>query len=835
MKKATKFSLLCLVLLFSVLVVGIATAKNDENFEKYEKGDKEFKKLEIGNMDVYWHQRRIDDAVVEGDFIVYQFDKKTEKLLKKEAKWRDDLPDHVTPEIKQKQAESLVVGEVILSQLLFISPDSVEFPIKPTPKNPCWVVISEENDRRITTVIDAMDGGILGYGLSPPYEAYSLGGPDHGACAEYYYDPYALNAGNWFTTMGYSTEISDRPPEATVEGHIDSSTTALFYELAHGGSYNFLNLNTGCPTPVAHHIFASNVETWIADRTKMPFTFIGSCEGMCHTDDGSFSYEFRKGSTDDTVTVGYCHMDWTGNATLGETYSCSAPGGCWANAVAWQDDLFNYLNQGDTAQTAFNKACADNPICGDGTTCVRFAGDPGLTLVPKVIRGSLPTANAGPDQTVEQTSLAGTSVSLDGTGSNDPDGAPLTYAWTWSGGSATGATPTVSLPLGATIITLVVDDGQGTDLDEDVRTDTVSVTVQDTTPPFLSVPLDVTVEQETIAGSAVSLTATAPDICDASPEVASDAPAVFPLGTTTVTFTATDDSGNSASATMQVTVEDTTPPVIMVPPDITVEQTSAAGTPVDPADVTATVTDICDASPDLTDDAPAVFPLGTTTVTFTATDDSGNSASAMMQVTVVDTTPPVITVPPDVTVEQTSAAGTPVDPADVTATVSDICDASPDLTDDAPAVFPLGTTTVTFTAIDDTGNVAFATMEVTVEDTTPPEISVAVAPDTLWPPNHKMVNIDASVTASDICDADPIIVLASIISDEPDDADGIGDGETTGDIQSANLGTEDYKFRLRAERAGEQDGRIYTITYQATDFSGNSATGSATVSVPLEM
>ena len=275
-----------------------------------------------------------------------------------------------------------------------------------------------------------------------------------------------------------------------------------------------------------------------------------------------------------------------------------------------------------------------------------------------------------------------------------------------------------------------------------------------------------------------------------------------------------------------------TPPSPNPVPPIDLSSETIAGSAVS---LTATAPDICDASPEVASDAPAVFPLGTTTVTFTATDDSGNSASAMMQVTVVDTTPPVITVPPDVTVEQTSAAGTPVDPADVNATVTDICDASPDLTDDAPAVFPLGTTTVTFTAIDYTGNVAFATMEVTVEDTTPPEISVAVAPDTLWPPNHKMVNIDASVTASDICDADPIIVLASIISDEPDDADGIGDGETTGDIQSANLGTEDYKFRLRAERAGEQDGRIYTITYQATDFSGNSATGSATVSVPLEM
>ena len=101
MKKVTKFSLICLVILFSVLVVGIVTAKNDENLEKYENGDKEFKKLEIGDMDVYWHQRMIDDAVVEGDFIVYQFDKKTEKLLKKEVKWRDDLPEHIKPEIKQ--------------------------------------------------------------------------------------------------------------------------------------------------------------------------------------------------------------------------------------------------------------------------------------------------------------------------------------------------------------------------------------------------------------------------------------------------------------------------------------------------------------------------------------------------------------------------------------------------------------------------------------------------------------------------------------------------------------------------------------------------------------
>ncbi|MDD1708028.1 MAG: HYR domain-containing protein [Methanoregulaceae archaeon] len=756
MKKVTRFSILCIILLVSILFIGVVTAKNDDNLKKYEKEDKEFKKLEIGDMDVYWQQRMVDDAVVEGDFIVYQFDKNTEKLLKKEKHWRDDLPEHITPEIKQKQAESMVMGEVLFSQLMMISPESVEFPIEPAPTNPCWVVKSQVGERRITTVIDAVEGTILGYGIPPPYEAYSLGGPDHGNCDELYYDPWALSAGNWFTTMGYDTQISDRPIEATVMGHIDSTTTALFYELAHGGSDHFLHLNTGCGsgTVTAHLILSSEVETWIADRTKMPFAFIGSCEGMCNTGDGSFSYEFRKGTTVDTVTVGYCHMDWTGNASLGETYQCD--GTCWGgNVLNWQEDLFNYLNQGWTAQNAFNQACADNPQCGNGATCVRFAGDTGLTLVPNVIRGSLPTADAGPDQTVEQTNLAGTSVTLDGSGSSDPDGALLTYAWTWSGGSATGATPTVSLPLGTTVITLVVDDGQGTALDVDVRTDTVSITVRDTTPPDLTVPANIIVEQASAAGTVVSLTATASDICDASPVITSNAPAVFPLGTTTVTFTATDDSGNVASGTMSVSVVDTTPPVITAPPDVTVEQTSADGTPVDPTALIAIATDICDASPDLIDDAPAVFPLGTTTVTFTATDDSGNVASGTMSVSVVDTTPPVI--------------------------------------------------------------------------------SVSVTPDTLWPPNHKMVNIEASVRVSDICDSEPDIILVSITSDEPDDANGIGDGETTADIQASNGGTEHYKFRLRAERAGDQDGRVYTITYQATDDSGNSATSSTTVLVPLEM
>ena len=92
-----------------------------------------------------------------------------------------------------------------------------------------------------------------------------------------------------------------------------------------------------------------------------------------------------------------------------------------------------------------------------------------------------PIANAGPDQTIEQTDASGAQVTLDGTGSSDPDGDPLTYTWTGPFGNATGPTPTVTMPPGANTVYLVVNDGT-----VDSETDTVTITVQDTTVPVVS-------------------------------------------------------------------------------------------------------------------------------------------------------------------------------------------------------------------------------------------------------------------------------------------------------------------------------------------------------------
>ncbi len=83
-----------------------------------------------------------------------------------------------------------------------------------------------------------------------------------------------------------------------------------------------------------------------------------------------------------------------------------------------------------------------------------------------------PTAVAGPDQTVEATGDGGARVTLDGSGSSDTDGSIVSHAWSWAGGGATGAGPTVGLPDGTTVVTLTV-----TDDDRAADTDMVSITV----------------------------------------------------------------------------------------------------------------------------------------------------------------------------------------------------------------------------------------------------------------------------------------------------------------------------------------------------------------------
>lgn len=138
---------------------------------------------------------------------------------------------------------------------------------------------------------------------------------------------------------------------------------------------------------------------------------------------------------------------------------------------------------------------------------------------------------------------------------------------------------------------------------------------------------------------------------------------------------------------------------------------------------------------------------------------------------------------------------------------------------------PRANTGVSLTA--NWSNIAYSVLESCVcVDTAPPSIDVTLSRDTLWPPNHKLVEVCATVEADDDCDAAPVVSLLSITSDEPDN--GEGDGNTDNDIQFG----EDDCFLLRSERQGGGDGRVYTIIYCVTDASGNTAYDTTTVVVP---
>jgi len=359
----------------------------------------------------------------------------------------------------------------------------------------------------------------------------------------------------------------------------------------------------------------------------------------------------------------------------------------------------------------------------------------------------------------------------------------------------------------------------------------------DKTPPQITNPLNITVNTDPGACSASGVDLGLPivsDNYDPDPAIINDAPTTFPKGTTIVTWTATDDAGNSASCTQNITVVDNEPPVITLLGEN--PQTVECGDSY--VELYATASDICcgDLTAGIIVNASAVdtSTVGIYLVTYNVTDGNGNPAVQVTRtVNVVDTTPPVITLLGEN--PQTIECGDSY--VELYATASDICcgDLTAGIIVDASAVdtSTVGIYLVTYNVTDGNGNPAVqVTRMVNVVDTTPPVVSISVSPDMLWPANHKMVVITVTLAVSDTCDSTPSVVLTSVESNEPDDAKGNGDGKTVDDIQGADIGTEDYEILLRAERAGNGDGRTYTITYTVTDASGNSTIVSVTVIVP---
>ncbi|HKY26631.1 MAG TPA: HYR domain-containing protein, partial [Pyrinomonadaceae bacterium] len=290
-------------------------------------------------------------------------------------------------------------------------------------------------------------------------------------------------------------------------------------------------------------------------------------------------------------------------------------------------------------------------------------------------------------------------------------------------------------------------------------TQTVTVTESPAINPTITAPDDVTVNTgpgATICGAFVGDatlgTASANDNCPGVTVTRTGVPAgnIFPVGTTTVTYTATDRSGNTAQDTQTVTVIDNTPPVVTPPAAVTLftgPGASSCGVTVTDLDGTlgtGSATDNCPGvqNPPTRSGVPSgnFFPVGQTTLTYSATDAHGNSASAQQVVTVVDNTAPVISCPANIVLEPTCPSGAIATFADATAT--DNCGVQSVVRTAGPAsgsVFPIGTTTVTFTATDIHGNTASCNFTVTVKTVlqTLADLRASVAANTqLSPPQR---------------------------------------------------------------------------------------------------
>lgn len=285
----------------------------------------------------------------------------------------------------------------------------------------------------------------------------------------------------------------------------------------------------------------------------------------------------------------------------------------------------------------------------------------------------------------------------------------------------------------------------------------VYVYVYDVGIPVLNLPDDITVPSDG-NGAVVTFQATATDVIDGAVPVTC-APASgsrFPVGITRVDCSATDTSYNTATGSFTVTVTSTEPERLMihVPADITAEAEGAFGAVVM---FTVTADGTSDPNPVISCNpaSGSAFALGTTTVSCVASDKFGNHAADDFTITVVDTTPPQLTIPDQIVVTADGPDGATVT---FEATAYDAVAGDTDVTCTPPSGsrFPVGTTTVECRTHDGFGNSSGGAFDVIVRERQALVINVP-GPITVEAENHDGAVVTFTVTAGGTSDPDPDI------------------------------------------------------------------------------
>ncbi|WP_335976423.1 HYR domain-containing protein [Gaetbulibacter jejuensis] len=354
---------------------------------------------------------------------------------------------------------------------------------------------------------------------------------------------------------------------------------------------------------------------------------------------------------------------------------------------------------------------ASLPIATQGTTVVTWTYDDGngntSTQTQNVVIDDVtnPTINCPSNiTTTNDTGLCSAVVTYAApSGSDNCGSVTITQTAGLSSGSA--------FPVGTTTNTFEIEDTAG-----NTTSCSFTVTVNDNENPTITCPSDITVDADSNC-EATSVTLISPTVNDncSIDTITNNAPATFPLGNTTVTWTVTDLAGNSSQCTQIVTVNDVSPPTITCPGDITVNADTGLCTASGVSLGTPTVDDNCGVG--YSNDAPAIFPLGQTIVTWTATDGYSNSTTCTQIVTVVDNEAPNV-ICQSLSLQLNPTTGL------ATITANDIDNGSTDncsisnmtLSQTTFDCNDIGTNTVTLTVTDGSGNSDSCTATVTITD-----------------------------------------------------------------------------------------------------------------------
>ncbi len=332
------------------------------------------------------------------------------------------------------------------------------------------------------------------------------------------------------------------------------------------------------------------------------------------------------------------------------------------------------------------------------------------------------------------------------------------------------------------------------------------INVNDTTPPSLTPPPDITVDCE-YGGTTVDLGRPVfQDTCSVVSMTEPNSPAVLTAGEHTFEWSAGDDSGNVTLATQTVTVVDNIPPTPwyawFINENCTAKDTPASDINLDRFRDPVYIRDNCDDDILITNDAPETFPIGETTVTWTMTDDAGNTFQRSHSVNISDSF--TYQLPPDVTVVVDSVSSCPDPEVDFgIPTLTNPCDTPlfyyNDRTYMRPSTdsFPIGTTPIVWSSIDPGGVLTYrGTQNVTVED---PE-GICICPN----------DPDRDIDGDEICgDVDNCPAVSN--PDQADnDLDNLGDAcdpdddnDGLTDEQEAVAGTDPFNSDSDGDTVGD--------------------------------